>query len=39
MVIGYFSAWPANAWLLKKGLKEKMPAMPGASRQLDKLNA
>jgi hypothetical protein len=24
MVIGFFTAWPANAWLIKKGVKEEM---------------
>jgi hypothetical protein len=37
MVVGYFTSYPANAWLLKKGLKEKMPDMPDAVHQLDRL--
>jgi hypothetical protein len=24
MVVGFFTAWPANAWLIKHGVKEKM---------------
>ncbi|MDQ4130696.1 MAG: DUF4396 domain-containing protein [Actinomycetota bacterium] len=24
MIVGYFTAWPVNAWLIKKGVKEKM---------------
>jgi len=24
IVIRFFTAWPVNAWLVKKGLKEKM---------------
>jgi Domain of unknown function (DUF4396) len=24
MIIGFFSAWPVNAWLIKAGFKEKM---------------
>lgn len=39
MVVGYFTSYPANAWLLKKGLKEKMPDMPDAVHQLDRLAA
>lgn len=27
MVVGFFTAMPANAWLIKKGWKEKMPAV------------
>ncbi len=37
MVIGFFTAYPANAWLLKKGLKERMPESPDAARQLDRV--
>jgi len=39
MIIGYFTAYPANAWLLKKGLKEKMPESPDAARQLEQPKA
>jgi hypothetical protein len=35
MVVGYFSSYPANVWLLKKGWKERMPEMPDAAHQLD----
>ncbi len=24
MVVGYFTAWPVNAWLIKHGVKETM---------------
>lgn len=24
MIIGYFTSWPANVWLLRKGIKEEM---------------
>ena len=24
MIVGFFTAWPANAWLIKRGLKEPM---------------
>ena len=24
MIVGFFTAWPVNAWLVKRGLKEKM---------------
>ena len=24
MVLGFFTAWPMNRWLVSKGLKEKM---------------
>jgi hypothetical protein len=24
MITGFFTAWPVNAWLLKKGIKEPM---------------
>ncbi|MHB1568375.1 MAG: DUF4396 domain-containing protein [Solirubrobacteraceae bacterium] len=24
MIIGFFTAWPVNAWLIRKGWKEKM---------------
>jgi hypothetical protein len=24
MVVGFFTAWPVNAWLVRHGLKEKM---------------
>ena len=24
MIVGFFTAWPVNAWLIKRGLKEKM---------------
>ena len=24
MVIGYFTSWPVNVWLIKRGWKEKM---------------
>ncbi len=24
MIVGYFTAWPANRWLVKRGIKEKM---------------
>ncbi len=34
MLIGYFTSYPANVWLLKKGLKERMPESPEAATQL-----
>lgn len=24
MIIGFFTAWPANVWLIRKGIKETM---------------
>ena len=36
MVLGYITSYPANAWLLKAGLKERMPDMPDAAFALDK---
>lgn len=24
MIVGFFTAWPVNAWLIKSGIKEKM---------------
>jgi hypothetical protein len=24
MVVGYFMSWPVNAWLVRRGWKEKM---------------
>jgi Domain of unknown function (DUF4396) len=24
MIIGFFTAWPVNTWLIRKGWKEKM---------------
>lgn len=24
MIIGFFTAWPINTWLIRKGWKEKM---------------
>jgi len=24
MIIGYFTSWPANAWLVKRGIKVPM---------------
>jgi Domain of unknown function (DUF4396) len=24
MVVGYFTAWPVNSWLIRRGLKEAM---------------
>jgi len=24
MVVGFFTAWPTNAWLVRRGLKEAM---------------
>jgi hypothetical protein len=24
MIVGYFTSWPVNAWLIRRGLKEKM---------------
>lgn len=35
MLVGYFTSYPANLWLLKKGLKERMPEYPDAARALD----
>ncbi|HEX6802547.1 MAG TPA: DUF4396 domain-containing protein [Terriglobales bacterium] len=28
MIVGWFTAYPANVWLLRKGWKEKMPTYP-----------
>lgn len=27
MIVGYFTALPVNAWLIRKGWKEKMPRL------------
>ena len=35
MIIGFFTSYPANVWLLKRGLKERMPETPGAASALD----
>jgi hypothetical protein len=24
MIVGYFTSWPANAWLIRRGIKEAM---------------
>lgn len=24
MIVGFFTAWPVNLWLIRRGLKEKM---------------
>ena len=24
MIVGYFTSWPVNAWLIRRGWKEKM---------------
>jgi hypothetical protein len=24
MVLGFFTAWPANVWLIRRGIKEAM---------------
>ena len=24
MIVGFFTAWPVNAWLIRKGWKERM---------------
>ena len=37
MVIGFFTSYPANRWLMKSGLKEKMPQMPSAAYALDRV--
>jgi hypothetical protein len=35
MVAGFFTAIPANAWLIRKGWKEKMPSVdPGQIREI-----
>ena len=36
MVLGYFTSYPANGWLLSAGLKERMPEMPDAAFALDR---
>jgi hypothetical protein len=36
MILGYFTSYPANVWLLERGLKEKMPDMPDAAHALDR---
>jgi hypothetical protein len=38
MVVGFFTAIPANAWLIKKGWKEKMPAVDPGWMQGEMLN-
>jgi len=35
MIVGYFASYPANTWLLKNGLKEKMPESPEAVHVVD----
>lgn len=37
MIIGFFTAYPANRWLLRRGLKERMPESPDAAHALDKV--
>ena len=39
MLVGYFTSYPANAWLLRKGWKERMPEDPEAARQLRDIEA
>lgn len=36
MVVGFFTALPANAWLIKKGWKEKMPGISPEQMERDK---
>ncbi len=36
MIVGFFTSYPANRWLLRNGLKEKMPEMPEAAYALDR---
>ena len=36
MVLGYVTSYPANAWLLRAGLKERMPDTPDAAFALDR---
>lgn len=33
MIIGFVTCYPANRWLLRRGLKERMPAEPDAALQ------
>jgi hypothetical protein len=35
MIIGFFTSYPANEWLVRKGFKEEMPADPRAAVALD----
>src|SRR5947199_10731747 len=35
MVMGYFTAFPANRWLIRRGWKEKMPESSEAAHALD----
>jgi hypothetical protein len=35
MVVGFFTALPANAWLIKKGWKEKMPGVSPGQLEAD----
>jgi Domain of unknown function (DUF4396) len=35
MIVGYFTSYPANIWLLEKGLKERMPDVARAAYEFD----
>ena len=37
MVVGYFTAWPVNRWLVKKGWKEKMDARKHVGMMVEEL--
>ena len=39
MVVGYFTAWPVNRWLIKKGWKEKMDARKHLGMKVEELEA
>ena len=39
MILGYFTSYPANRWLIRRGLKEKMPQETEAAQRLDELKA